>query len=159
MLRQNGNTVHKGRGIEAQYSLTPSLTFSEQDAGRGIAGILGMIPVVRDLTGLIGLAEQVKFKEAQVALLLTDNETTEQLAAATGSVKVTDVGVGGLLPGRPGGISGIGWSNSNERQSDHRRVFRRAQQTGHPGARDAGHRAAAAEPGDGEEGVALTGSR
>ena len=90
---------------------------------------------------------------------MTDNETTEQLAAATGSVKVTDVGVGGLLAGRPGGISGIGWSNSNERQSDHRRVFRRAQQTGHPGARDAGHRAAAAEPGDGEEGVALTGSR
>ena len=56
-----------------------------------------MISVVRDLTGLIGLAEQVKFMEAQVALLLTDNETTEQLPAATSSVKVTDVGVGDLL--------------------------------------------------------------
>lgn len=67
-----------------------------------------MISVVRDLTGLIGLAEQVQFKEAQVALLLTDNETTEQLAAATGSVKVTDVGVGALPVGRLGGVGGIG---------------------------------------------------
>ena len=57
--------MHKGRGIEAKYSLTPpSLAFSEQDAGRGIAGILGILSVVRDLTGLIGLAEQVKFNEA-----------------------------------------------------------------------------------------------
>ena len=60
----------------------PSLTFSEQDAGR-IAGVIAMIPVLRDIAGLIGLAEQVKLKEAQTALLLTDNETTEQVAAAT----------------------------------------------------------------------------
>lgn len=114
VLRKQGSTVQKGRGLEAQYSLVPSLTFSEQNAGRGIAGILGMIPVLRDLSGLMGFAEQVKFKEAQVALLLTDNQTTEQLAAATGSVKVTDVGMGGLLLGQVGGAGGVGWSNSNE---------------------------------------------
>lgn len=107
-------TVQKGRGYEAQYTLTPSLTFSEMDAGRGLAGLIGMIPVLRDLAGLVGLAEQVKLKEAQVALLLSDNETTEQVAAATGSVRVTDLGVGGLVLGRLGGAAGAGWSNSNE---------------------------------------------
>lgn len=114
ILRQQGSTVQKGRGYEAQYTLTPSLTFSEMDAGRGLAGLIGMIPVLRDLAGLIGLAEQVKLKEAQVALLLSDNETTEQVAASTGSVRVTDLGVGGLLLGKLGAAAGAGWSNSNE---------------------------------------------
>ncbi len=92
----------------------PSLTFSEQEAGRGIAGVLAAIPVVRDIAGLIGLLEQVKLKEAQVALLLTDNETTEQLAAATGAARATDLGVGGLVLSKMGGGAGMGWSNTNE---------------------------------------------
>jgi len=110
IVRQN-STVAKGKGYEAQYSLTPSLTFSERDAGREIGGILAMIPV---LNKLVGAAEQVKLKEAQVALLLTDNETTEQLAASTGSVRVTDLGMGGMVLGKLGGAAGAGWSNSNE---------------------------------------------
>ena len=114
ILRKEGNTVKKGLGLEAQYTLIPSLTFSEQNAGRGIMGVIGLIPVLRDIAGLAGFAEQVKFKEAQVALLLTDNQTTEQLAAATGSVKVTDVGVGGIMLGKIGAAGGAGWSNSNE---------------------------------------------
>ncbi len=113
VLRPNG-TVEKGKGYEAQYTLTPSLTFSESDAGRGLAGIIAMIPVLRDIAGLIGIAEQVKFKEAQTALFLTDNETTEQVAAATGSARATDLGVGGVLLGKLGGGAGAGWSNTNE---------------------------------------------
>ncbi|AVS63064.1 curli production assembly/transport component CsgG [Paracidovorax avenae] len=113
VLRKD-TTVHKGRGYEAQYTLTPSVTFSEQDAGRGLGGILAMIPGLRDMAGLIGLAEQVKFKEAQTALLLSDNETTEQVAAATGAARTTDLGVGGLVLGRLGGGAGAGWSNTNE---------------------------------------------
>ncbi|MCW7540224.1 CsgG/HfaB family protein [Aquabacterium sp. A7-Y] len=113
ILRSN-STVAKGKGYEAQYTLVPSLTFSEQDAGRGLAGVIAAIPVLRDIAGLAGLAEQVKFKEAQVALLLTDNETTEQLAAATGAARTTDLGLGGLAFGRLGGAGGMGWSNTNE---------------------------------------------
>lgn len=111
ILRQQGNTVAKGKGYEAQYSLTPSLSFSEQDAGRQIGGILQAIPY---LNKLVGAAEQVKLKQAQAALLLTDNETTEQVAAATGSVEVADLGVGGAVLGKLGGAAGAGWSNSNE---------------------------------------------
>ncbi|KQR50206.1 CsgG/HfaB family protein [Acidovorax sp. Leaf160] len=113
VLRPN-STVKKGRGYEAQFTLTPSLTFSEQDAGRGLAGVIAMIPVLRDIAGLAGLVEQVKFKEAQTALLLSDNETTEQVAAATGAARSTDLGVGGLVFGRLGGAAGTGWSNTNE---------------------------------------------
>ncbi|RZL01168.1 MAG: curli production assembly/transport component CsgG [Rubrivivax sp.] len=108
------STVSKGKGFEAQYTLIPSLTFSEQDAGRGMSGLIAAIPVLRDIAGLAGLVDQVKIKEAQVALLLTDNETTEQLAASTGSVKVTDLGVGGFVAGKLGGGAGLGWSHSNE---------------------------------------------
>ena len=103
--------VRKGQGYAAQYTITPSLTFSERDAGREVGGLLSHIPV---LNKFVGLADQVKLKEAQVALLLTDNETTEQLAAATGSVRVTDLGMGGLILGRAGGTAGAGWSNTNE---------------------------------------------
>ncbi len=114
VLRKQGNTVEKGKGYEAQYTLIPNLTFSEQDAGRSLGGVLAHIPIVRDLGALIGIVEQIKFKEAQVALLLTDNETTEQVAAATGSARTTDLGLGGLAFGGMGGVGGVGWSNTNE---------------------------------------------
>ena len=103
--------VRKGQGYAAQYTITPSLTFSERDAGREIGGVLSHIPF---LNKFVGLADSVKLKEAQVALLLTDNETTEQIAAATGSVRATDLGMGGLMLGRAGGAAGAGWSNTNE---------------------------------------------
>lgn len=111
ILRQDDTTVKKGRGIVAQYTLVPSLTFSEQDAGRQIGGILAKIP---GLDVFAGAAEQVKLKEAQVVLLLTDNETTEQLSASTGAARSTDLGIGGLAFGKGGGLGGLGWSNTNE---------------------------------------------
>lgn len=111
ILRQDDNTVRKGRGIVSQYTVVPSLNFIENDAGRQIGGILAMIPV---LNKFAGAAEQVKFKEAQVVLLLTDNETTEQLSSATGAARTTDLGVGGLVIGQGGGVGGMGWSNTNE---------------------------------------------
>jgi len=110
IIRKN-STVHKGNGYEAQYTMTPSLTFSENKAGGGITALLGMIPVLKNLTGY---AEKVTLKEAQVALLLTDNETTEQIAASTGSARTTDLGLGGLSFGGAGGGLGAGWSNTNE---------------------------------------------
>ena len=61
-----------------------------------------------------GFAPTNWLKEAQVTFFLTDNETTEQLAASTGSVKVTDLGVGRWVLGKLGGAAGAGWSKSNE---------------------------------------------
>ncbi|MFZ6773088.1 CsgG/HfaB family protein [Undibacterium sp. SXout7W] len=110
IIRKN-TTVQKGKGYEAQYTMTPSLTFSESKAGGGISAIMGMIPILKNFTGY---AEKVSLKEAQVALLLTDNETTEQIAASTGAAKTTDLGMGGLSIGANGGGFGAGWSNTNE---------------------------------------------
>ncbi|MBP6531174.1 MAG: curli production assembly/transport component CsgG [Burkholderiales bacterium] len=100
----------KGEGIGARFTLTPSLTFSENNAGGGIAAILSAIPALRDWAGV---ASGVKIKEAQVVLLLTDNETTEQLAAATGSARATDIGVGGIVLGKVLG-GAAGWGITNE---------------------------------------------
>ena len=111
VLRADDTTVQRGRGIVAQYTLIPSLTFSEQDAGRQIGGLLAKVP---GLEALAGAAEHVKLKEAQVVLLLTDNETTEQLSASTGAARSTDLGLGGLALGKGGGLGGLGWSNTNE---------------------------------------------
>ncbi len=102
--------VKKGEGIGARYTLTPSLTFSEKNAGGGIAAIMAQIPILRDWAGVAG---GVKFKEAQVVLLMTDNETTEQFAAATGSARATDLGVGGLVIGKVIG-GAAGWGITNE---------------------------------------------
>ncbi|MBL8309263.1 MAG: curli production assembly/transport component CsgG [Burkholderiales bacterium] len=100
----------KGEGIGATMTLTPSLSFSENNAGGGIAAILSAIPALRDWAGV---ASGVKIKEAQVVLLLTDNQTTEQLAAATGSARATDLGVGGLVIGKVIG-GAAGWGITNE---------------------------------------------
>jgi Curli production assembly/transport component CsgG len=110
IVRDN-SSLQKGKAFEAQFTMTPSLTFSEQDAGKGIVGLMAQIPILKEF---VGFAEQVKFKEAQVALLLTDNQTTVQLAAATGSAKATDLGLGGFTLGKGGGAAGAGWSNTNE---------------------------------------------
>jgi curli biogenesis system outer membrane secretion channel CsgG len=109
-ILKESTVVKKGEGIGARMTVTPSLVFSEDKAGQGWIAILQLIPGLRDLAGA---AANVKFKEAQVVLLLVDNETTEQLAAATGSARTTDLGLGGFMLGKlPGG--GLGWSNTNE---------------------------------------------
>ncbi len=110
-LTRPENTIKKSNVLEAQYSVVPNLVFSETNAGEGVAGIMSAIPVLRDFAGA---ASHVKFKEAQVVLFLTDNETTEQLGSAEGSARATDLGAGGLLIGKLGGKAGMGWGNTNE---------------------------------------------
>jgi len=111
-LTRKDSTVNvRGKVLEAQYVLTPTLTFSEHNAGGGLEGILAQIPVINQFAGLV---EHVKFKEAQVVLTLTDSETTEQLVSAEGSSKATDLGAAGLMLGAAGGAGAAGWSNTNE---------------------------------------------
>ena len=111
--------LHRGRrasGYEAQYTLTPSLTFSEQDAGpRAWPGVIAMIPgTARHRRPGRPWWSRSSSRKHRRHLLLSDNETTEQVAAATGSARTTDLGVGGLVFGKLGGAAGAGWSNTNE---------------------------------------------
>lgn len=113
VLRKD-QTIQQRQVIEAQLLLTPNLVFSENQAGGAAAGIMSQIPGLKDYAGI---ASAVKFKEAQVTLILTDTETTEQLGASEGSAKAADLGAGGLVLGKLGGggaAGGLGWNNTNE---------------------------------------------
>jgi hypothetical protein len=107
---RSGQTVRKQRVVEAQYSLLSTVVFSEQNAGDTFGGLVAQIPVLGRFAGALG---NVSFKEAQTVIFLTDNETAEQVASATGSARATDLGGGGLLLGGLSGLTG-GWSTSNE---------------------------------------------
>lgn len=110
MLRKD-QTIRKSQVIEAQYSLLTSIVFSERNAGDSFGGLVSRLPVIGQYAGLLG---NVNFKEAQTVLFLTDNETAEQLASATGSARATDLGAGGLVIGSLGGAALGGWGTTNE---------------------------------------------
>lgn len=110
MLRKD-QTIRKRQVIEAQYSMLTTIVFNERNAGDTFGGLASRIPVVREFAGLLG---NVHFKEAQTVLFLTDNETSEQVASATGSARATDLGAGGLMIGSLGGAALGGWGTTNE---------------------------------------------
>ncbi|MET0962302.1 MAG: CsgG/HfaB family protein [Noviherbaspirillum sp.] len=91
----------KGQMVAADYTATPSVSFSERGTG-------GLGAAVGGLLGPIGaLAGSVRSKEASTMLLLTDNRFGVQLAASEGSAKNCDLGVaGGLFGGGAWGSAG-----------------------------------------------------
>lgn len=106
---REGSNYHKGQVAAADYTMSPTITFSEKDTG-GIGAALG---------GLIGplgaaVAGGVRFSEASTMLTLIDNRSSVQLAAAEGSSRNTDFKLfGGLFGG--GGIGGAGgYTNTPE---------------------------------------------
>ena len=111
LTRRDSTVNPRGNVLEAQYVLTPTLVFSEQNAGGGLEGILARIPYIGQFAGL---AEKVKFKEAQLVLTLTDSQTTEQLVSAEGSARATDLGTAGIMLGAAGGAGTSSWTNTNE---------------------------------------------
>ena len=107
-LRTNSN-FGKGQMVSADYSLSPSLTFSNNPAG-------GFGAAVGGLFGSVGAAigGSLNAKEASTLLTMVDNRSGVQLAAAEGSAKNWDFGaIGGLLGGGFGGAGG-GYSNTAE---------------------------------------------
>ncbi|HEU4600685.1 MAG TPA: CsgG/HfaB family protein [Steroidobacteraceae bacterium] len=110
---RSGSNMGGGQMISADFVLTPSVVFSENDAG-GLGGAIG---------GLVGgtkgrvigaVAGGVKFKEAQTSMLVTDSRSGLQVAAAEGSARKADLRLGvGLLHGSHAGGLG-GYVNTNE---------------------------------------------
>jgi hypothetical protein len=110
-LRQNSN-VGGGQIVTADFILTPSVVFSENNAGGvggGIGGLLGRRAAV-----VGAIAGGLKFKEAQTSMLLADARSTVQVAAAEGSTRKADMALGGALFGGGGGGSLGGYGNTNE---------------------------------------------
>jgi curli biogenesis system outer membrane secretion channel CsgG len=110
-LRQASN-VGGGQMVAADFVLTPSVVFSEGNAG-GVGGAVGGILGRRNPV-LGAVAGGLRFKEAQTSMLLADSRSGVQVAAAEGSTRKADIGVGGALFG--GGVGGVGggYGNTNE---------------------------------------------
>jgi hypothetical protein len=110
-LRQSSN-MGGGQMVTADFVLTPSVVFSENDAG-GVGG--GVASLFGRRAAVVGaVAGGVKFKEAQTSMLVADARSGVQVAAAEGSTKKADLHLGGALFGGSGGGGLGGYGNTNE---------------------------------------------
>ncbi len=103
---REGSQLQRGQMVAADYTMSPNITFSQKGTS-GIKGALG------SLFGSAGravgmLAGGLKANEASTTLLLIDNRSGVQLAAAEGSAKNFDFSLfgGGYGSGLFGGAAG-----------------------------------------------------
>ena len=107
-LRKTSN-FKKGQMVAADYTLTPSITFSASDTS-GIGGVVGAF-----FGGVAGaVAGGFSTSDASTMLTLIENRSGVQLAAAEGSARNTDfAGLGGLFGSKVGGGLGA-YANTPE---------------------------------------------
>ncbi|WP_298232139.1 CsgG/HfaB family protein [uncultured Azohydromonas sp.] len=105
-----GSNFQRGQMVAADYTMSPSINFNQNTGGAtaGLAGLSGRL-------GLLGtVAGGMKTNEASTTLIMIDNRSGVQLAAAEGSARNMDFNVfGGLFGGGLGGGGG-GYSNTPE---------------------------------------------
>jgi hypothetical protein len=106
---REGSNIGRGQMVAADFVMTPSVVFSENNAG-GVGSAVGTIFGGKAAVVAGGL----KFKEAQTSMLVADSRSGVQVAAAEGSTKKADIGLGGALFGGGGGAAGGGYGNTNE---------------------------------------------
>ena len=105
-----GSNFGAGQMVAADYTMNPQITFSQNTGGVG-GGLAGLS---RSL-GMVGaLAGGLKTNEASTTLIMIDNRSGVQLAAAEGSAKNTDFNVFGSAFGWAGGAGAGGYSNTPE---------------------------------------------
>jgi len=106
---RGGSSFGKGQMVAADYTMQPSIQFSQKGTG-GISGVLGGV------LGSVGSAIAGGFKknEAATTLLLVDNRSGVQISAAVGNASNYDFNLlGGLFGG--GGLAGAsGFTNTPE---------------------------------------------
>jgi curli biogenesis system outer membrane secretion channel CsgG len=107
---REGSDFGKGKMVSADYTVSPSITFSERDTSKFGAFAVGMLGSVASL-----VAGSAKSQEASTMLILIDNRSGIQLAAAEGSAKNWDFGMlGALFSGSAAGASG--YANTPEKK-------------------------------------------
>jgi hypothetical protein len=109
---RSGSNMGKGQMVTADFIMTPSVVFSEGNAG-GVGGLVGgLIGSRNPLVGV--LAGGLKFKEAQTSMLIADARSSVQVAAAEGSSRKADLNLLAAF-GRGSGWGGVGgYANTNE---------------------------------------------
>jgi len=108
---RTGSNYGKGQVVAADYTMSPTITFSQKGT-QGMGGALGGLGLLGSVAGAV--AGGIKANEASTTLLMIDNRSGVQLAAAEGSAKNFDFNVaGGLFGGGAFGGAG-GYSNTPE---------------------------------------------
>src|SRR5439155_19497030 len=99
----------KGQMVAADYTMQPTINFSQKGTSGLGAGLGGFVPY----SGVIGAAVgSMQSNEASTTLLLVDNRSGVQLSASQGSAKNWDIGgIGSMFGGGAAGGFG-GYSNS-----------------------------------------------
>jgi curli biogenesis system outer membrane secretion channel CsgG len=105
-----GSNFGPGQVVAADYTMSPSITFSQTTGSMGgaLAGLSRSLGVVS------GLAGGIKTNEASTTLIMIDNRSGVQLAAAEGTAKNTDFSAFGTAFGWAGGGGAGGYSNTPE---------------------------------------------
>jgi hypothetical protein len=107
---REGSNMGAGQMVAADYTMNPSIQFSQNTGGMG--GALGGLS--RSL-GVIGaLAGGIKTNEASTTLIMIDNRSGVQLAAAEGTAKNTDFALFGASYGWAAGGAAGGYSSTPE---------------------------------------------
>jgi len=109
---RQGSNMGGGQMVAADFVMTPSVVFSENNAGGAggaVAGLLG-----RRAAAVGAVAGGIKFKEAQTSMLVADSRSGVQVAAAEGSTRKADLRLGAGLFGGGMAAAGGGYGNTNE---------------------------------------------
>jgi hypothetical protein len=105
-----GSNFQKGQMVAADYTMNPSIQFSGNTGG-GAAGIGGL---TRSLGFIGALAGSMKQNEASTTLVMIDNRSGVQLAAAEGSASNFDFGLFGSAYGWAGAGAAGGYTKTPE---------------------------------------------
>lgn len=110
---REGSHFGKGQMVAADYTMNPSIQFATSDAG-GVGGFLSAFGGKAAHAGAV--LGGLKFKKASTTLMLIDNRSGVQLAAAEGQARKTDFNLSGLAAtrGSAGGLGG--YTNTPEGQ-------------------------------------------
>ena len=109
---REGSDFGKGKMVAADYTMNPSINFSQNNAG----GIGGVLSAFGGRTGLVAgaLVGGLKFKKAETMLTMIDNRSGVQIGVAQGNATKTDFGIG-IGAGGGGGFGALGgYSNTPE---------------------------------------------
>ncbi|TFZ01880.1 CsgG/HfaB family protein [Ramlibacter humi] len=113
---QAGANVGQGQLVAADFVVTPSVVFSNNNAGGVGGGIGGLLGGFGGGGGRVlgAIAGGLKFKEAQTSMTMADTRSGIQVAAAEGSAQKTDFNIGGALIGGGAGAALGGYTNTAE---------------------------------------------
>ena len=88
---RSGSSFQKGQLVSADFTMNPSIQFSENTGGLG-AAVGGFIKKKAPILG--GAVGKLKRKQAATTLLLIDNRSGVQISASVGQAKRYNFGVG-----------------------------------------------------------------